>query len=61
MGHARERERKKGRGHRADGCEKRGFESVIRLPIGERNRRPITSGIESEETVESIHFAPPLT
>jgi len=61
VGHAREREYKKGRSHRADGREKSGFESVIRLPIGEQNRRPIASGIESEETAESIHFAPPLT
>jgi hypothetical protein len=34
---------------------------VIRLPIGERDRRPIATGVESEETAESIHFAPPLT
>jgi hypothetical protein len=34
---------------------------VIRLPIGERHGQPIATGIESEETAESIHFAPPLT
>jgi hypothetical protein len=61
MGHTGKRERKKGRSHRADGREKRGFESMIRLPISERDRRPIAIGIESEETAESIHFAPPLT
>jgi hypothetical protein len=61
MDNACKRERKKGRCHRADGREKRGFESVIRSPIGERNNRPIATGIESEETAESIHFAPPLT
>jgi len=61
MGHAGKRECKKGWSHRADGIEKRGFESVIRLPIGKQDGQPITSGIESEETAESIHFAPPLT
>jgi hypothetical protein len=61
MGHASKGERKKGRSHRADGREKRGFEGVSQLPISERDRRPIATGIESEETAESIHFAPPLT
>jgi hypothetical protein len=44
VGHARKRERKKGRSHRADGREKSGFEIVIRLPIGKRHGQPITSG-----------------
>ena len=61
MGNACERERKKGGSHRADGQEKGGFEGVFRLPKGKRDVQPITSGIESEETAESIHFAPPLT
>ena len=61
MGHARNRERKKSGGDCADGREKSGFEGMLRLLIGERYGQPITNDIESEETAESIHFAPPLT
>jgi tetratricopeptide (TPR) repeat protein len=61
VGNARERECKKGGSHRTDGREKRGFEGVFSLPVSRQNRRPIATGIESEETAESIHFAPPLT
>jgi hypothetical protein len=30
---------------------------MFQLPIGKRDGQPITTGIESEETVVSIHFA----
>ena len=61
MGHADKRERKKGWSHRADGREKCGFEGLSRQPVGGRNEQPITTGVASEDTSESIHFAPPLT
>jgi hypothetical protein len=38
-----------------------GFEGELRLPVGKQSEQPIATGFESEETAESIHFAPPLT
>jgi hypothetical protein len=37
------------------------FEGVLGPPIGRPNRQPNGSLIQSGETAESIHFAPPLT
>jgi hypothetical protein len=34
---------------------------LSRQPVGGRNKQPITTGVASEDTAESIHFAPPLT
>jgi len=37
------------------------FEGTFRPPIGRPNEQPKGSLIQSGETAESIHFAPPLT
>jgi hypothetical protein len=37
------------------------FEGAFGLSIGRPNSQPNGSLIQSEETAESIHFAPPLT
>ena len=61
VGNARKRKRKEGWSHCADGRVQQGFEGELRLPVGKQSEQPIATGFESEETAESIHFAPPLT
>jgi hypothetical protein len=61
MGHASNRKGEQGGSHRADGRQAGCTEGAYRPLDGGRCRLPIASGVESEETAESIHFAPPLT
>jgi hypothetical protein len=61
MCHTREGKGKKGGSHHTDGMDEGLFEGMFRPPIGRPNEQPKGSLIQSGETAESIHFAPPLT
>ena len=61
MGHASNRKSEQVGSHRADGRQAGCTEGSYRPLDGGRCRLPIASGVESESTAESIHFAPSLT
>ncbi len=47
--------------HHADGTDEGLFSRTVKPPVGRPSEQPNGNLVQSEETAESIHFAPPLT